>query len=73
MRLLELPAIMPPPPCLFVEAIVPPGESGSQYVFQGWSLNQLDGLASDFGKFLLCLECRVVCPNDYNHNKHIFE
>ena len=48
-RLLELPAVMPPPPCLFVEATLAPAESGSQYAFEGWSLNQLDGLASDFG------------------------
>jgi hypothetical protein len=33
---------------LFVEAILPPAESGTQYIFEGWSLNQLDGLSSDF-------------------------
>jgi hypothetical protein len=51
-KLLELPSIMPPPPCLFVQAIISPAEAGTQYPFEAWSLNQLDGLASDFGELL---------------------
>ena len=66
-KLFELPQIMPPPPCLFVQAVLTPNESGSQYPFEGWSLNQLDGLGSDFGECFVCflLLFVFVFPYDY--------
>jgi hypothetical protein len=46
-KVLEFPQIMPPPPCLFSQAALSPAESGSKFPFEGWSLNQLEGLASE--------------------------
>jgi hypothetical protein len=55
-------------PCFVAQAIVPPSESGSLYVFEGWSLNQLDGLGSDFGEGFFygsfCLRL-LFCSRDY--------
>ena len=65
-RVLQLPAIMPPPPCLFLEAILPQGDAGNNYTFEGWSLNQLDGLASDFGELFVLSFFVSFFPDDYN-------
>lgn len=47
MRVFELQQIMPPPPLLILHALLPLSETGNFYPFQGWSLQQLDGLGSE--------------------------